>query len=123
VWNDRTLSATGFAVGYEELLVRFGTDYSRVRDSYPQPKDLRAFFGHENFLIHELPNFQQLDLESLRGRLRSSSFVPSEGQPNFAEMMASLDARFAAHQRDGRVLMEFSTWIHAGQFNSGSSPS
>jgi SAM-dependent methyltransferase len=123
VWNDRTLSTTGFAVSYEDLLVRFGTDYSRVRDSYPQPKDIRAFFGHENFLMHELLNFQQLDLESLRGRLRSSSFVPSEGQPNFAEMMASLDALFAAHQRDGRVLMEFSTWIHAGQFNSGSSPS
>ena len=38
VWNDRTLSATGFAVSYEDLLVRFGTDYSRVRDSYPQTK-------------------------------------------------------------------------------------
>ena len=123
VWNDRTLSTTGFAVSYEELLVRFGTDYSRVRDSYPQKKDIREFFGHEQFLTHELPNFQHFDLESLRGRLRSSSYVPTESNPNFAPMMAALDALFAAHQQNGRVLMEFSTWIHLGQLTSGGSRS
>jgi SAM-dependent methyltransferase len=122
-FNDRTPSATGFAVNYEDLLVRFGTDYTRVRDSYPQRKDIRAFFGHDNFLTREIPNFQQLDLESLRGRLRSSSFVPSEGQPNFMEMMAALDSLFAAHQQDGHVLMEFSTWVYLGQLTSGSSRS
>jgi len=123
VWNDRTPSTTGFAVSYEDLQVRFGTDYSRVRDSYPQPKDMRAFFGHENFLTHELPNSQDFDLESLRGRLRSSSYVPAEGEPKFAEMMAALDALFAAHQQDGRVVMEFSTWVHLGQLTSGSGAS
>ena len=123
VWNDRTLSTTGFAVSYEELLVRFGTDYARVKDSYPQVEDIRAFFGHEKFLTHQLPNSQQFDLESLRGRLRSSSYVPTEGDPNFVPMMAALDALFAAHQRDGRVLMEFSTWVHMGQLTSGSRPS
>jgi SAM-dependent methyltransferase len=123
VWNDRTLSRTGFAVSYEELLVRFGTDYSRVRDSYPQKRDIREFFGHEQFLTHELPNFQHFDLESLRGRLRSSSYVPTESNSNFAPMMAALDALFSAHQQDGRVLMEFSTWVHLGQLTAGNSSS
>jgi SAM-dependent methyltransferase len=122
-FNDRMLSTASFSVSYEELLVRFGTDYSRVRDSYPQKKDIRSFFGHEKFLTHELPNFQYFDLESLRGRLRSSSYVPTEGDSNFAPMMAALDAVFAAHQQDGRVLMEFSTWVHLGQLTAGSSPS
>jgi SAM-dependent methyltransferase len=122
-WNDRTQSTTGFAVSYEDLLVRFGTDYTHVKDSYPETKDIRDFFGHENFLTHELPNFQHFDLESLRGRLRSSSYVPTEGDPNFAPMMAALDTLFAAHQHDGRVLMEFSTWVHVGQLTSGSSAS
>jgi SAM-dependent methyltransferase len=120
VWNDRRLSTTGFAVSYEELLVRFGTDYNRVKDSYPQIQGIRAFFGHKKFLTHQLPNFQHFDLESLRGRLRSSSFVPPESDPNFAPMMAALDVLFAAHQQDGRVLMEFSTWVHLGQLAPGS---
>jgi len=123
LWNDRTQSTTGFAVSYEDLLVRFGTDYTRVKDSYPQVEDIRAFFEHENFLTHELPNSQDCDLESLRGRLRSSSYVPSEGEPKFTEMMAALDALFAAHQQGGRVVMEFSTWVHLGQLTSGSNPS
>jgi SAM-dependent methyltransferase len=122
-FNDRTQSATGFAVSYEDLLVRYGTDYTRVRDSYPQPKDIRAFLGHEDFLTHELSNFQHLDIESVRGCLRSSSFVPLEGEPNYTEMMAALDSLFAAHQKDGRVVMEFSTWIHLGQLTSGSGAS
>jgi SAM-dependent methyltransferase len=121
VWNDRTLSTTGFAVSYEALLVRFGTDYARVKDSYPQVEGIRAFFGHEKFLTHQLPNSQQFDLESLRGRLRSSSYVPTEGDPNFAPMMAALDSLFATHQENGRVLMEFSTWVHVGQLTLGSS--
>jgi SAM-dependent methyltransferase len=123
VWNDRRLSTTGFAVSYEDLLVRFGTDYSRVRDSYPRTEDIRAFFWHEKFLTHQLPSSQHFDLESLRGRLRSSSYVPTEGDPKFAPMMAALDALFATHQHDGRVLMEFSTWVHVGQLTPGTSSS
>lgn len=123
VWNDRTLSMTGFAVSYEELLVRFGSDYGRVKNSYPQIKDIRAFFEHEKFVTHQLPNSQEFDLESLRGRLRSSSYVPTEDDPTFAPMMAALDALFAEHQQKGRVLMEFSTWVHAGKLTSGNSRS
>ncbi len=123
VWNDRTLSTTGFAVSYEDLLVRFGIDYSRVRDSYPRIQDIRAFFWHAKFLTHQLPSSQHFDLESLRGRLRSSSYVPTDGDPKFAPMMAALDALFATHQHDGRVLMELSTWIHVGQLTPGKSSS
>jgi SAM-dependent methyltransferase len=122
-FNDGTQSATGFAVSYEDLLVRFGTDYTRVKDSYPQMKDIRAFFGHEKFVTRELPNSQDFDLESLRGRLRSSSYVPTEGDPNFALMMAALDELFAAHEHDGHVLMELSTWLYLGQLSSGSGAS
>ena len=35
----------------------------------------------------------------------------------------ALDALFAAHQQGGRVVMEFSTWVHLGQLTSGSNPS
>ncbi len=119
VWNDRSTAESGFAHAYENLLQRFGTDYARVKDSYPQSEDMRAFFGHEIFLTREIPNSQIFDREGLRGRLRSSSYAPAEGHPNFAPMIAALDNLFAAHQRDGKVRMEFSTWIYLGQLNPG----
>lgn len=118
VWNDRSTSSTSFADAYEDLLQRYGTDYARVKDAYPQAKDIRAFFEHGNFLTREIPNYQIFDLDGLRGRLRSSSYAPAEGQSNFAPMMAELDNLFYEHQREGRVRMEFSTIAYVGQLNS-----
>jgi SAM-dependent methyltransferase len=117
VWNDRSTAESGFVRAYEDLLLRFGTDYTRVKDSYPQSEDIRAFFGHSNFLTRELANFQVFDLDGLRGRLRSSSYAPAEGHPNCKPMIAELDKLFAAHQRDNQVRMEFSTWVYLGQLN------
>jgi SAM-dependent methyltransferase len=120
VWHDRSTDTTGFAQAYENLLIRFGTDYARVKDSYPRIEGIRAFFRHDNFLTRELPNRQIFDRDGLMGRLRSSSFVPPEGHPEFAPMMAALDKLFAAHQQDGHVRMEFSTVTYLGQLRPGS---
>jgi SAM-dependent methyltransferase len=120
IWNDRSTAESDFAQAYEDLLVRYGTDYSRVKESYPQQKDVRAFFGHENFLTREIPNHQVFDLEGLRGRLRSSSYAPTEGRPNFAPMIADLDKLFAANQQENQVRMDFSCWVYLGQLHAGS---
>lgn len=119
VWHDRSTAESDFAKAYDDLLVRFGTDYTRVRDSYPKEQDIRAFIGHDKFITRELPNYQVFDLEGLQGRLRSSSYVPPEGHEKFAPMMSDLDWLFATHQQDGRVRMDFSTWIYLGQLNPG----
>src|SRR6202171_3729322 len=72
VWHDRSTATTGFAQAYENLLIPFGTDYARVKDSYPRIEGIRAFFRHDNFLTRELPNRQIFDRVGLMGRLRSS---------------------------------------------------
>ena len=66
----------------------------------------------------KLPTTRIFDLEGLRGRLRSSSYAPTEGQPKFAPMMAELEQLFAANQRDNQVRMDFSCWVYLGQLNS-----
>ena len=35
-WNDRRISESRFGQEYEDLLVRFGTDYARVKEAYPE---------------------------------------------------------------------------------------
>lgn len=115
IWNDRNIATTGFAHAYEDLLLRFGTDYARVKDSYPRAEDIRAFFYHNNFATRELPNRQVFDLDGLKGRLRSSSYVPPQDHPNFAPMMAELDKLFAANQQDSHVSLEYSTVVYLGQ--------
>jgi SAM-dependent methyltransferase len=117
IWNFREME-TPFARTYEDILVKYGTDYTRVRDSYPQAHDIQGFFLGEEFLQHSLPNVRLLDWEGLAGLLRSGSYVPREGHANFAPMMDALGELFRGHQEDGRVRMEYATHLYAGRLPS-----
>jgi SAM-dependent methyltransferase len=113
-WNDRQMD-TPFASAYEDLLVTYGTDYTRVRDSYPETPAIQKFFGTGDFSQRSLPNAQVLDWDGLAGRLRSSSYAPQPGHANYAPMMAALEKLFDANQQDGRVRMEYSTQVYFGR--------
>lgn len=115
LWNDRRMEEKQLTREYEELLERFGIDYKRVKEAYPEVHHLRDFFSDGDFFSRDLPNEQILDWDGLRGRLRSSSFVPMEGHPSFAPMMVELEQIFRAHERQGHVRMEYWTRIYFGQ--------
>jgi SAM-dependent methyltransferase len=113
-WNDRDLD-TPFATAYENLLVQFGTDYKRVKDAYPEKSAMEQFFAGGSVNTRSLPNEQQFDLEGLIGRVRSSSYAPQEGHPNYEPMMAAIQDLFRANEKDGRVRMEYSTHVYYGR--------
>ncbi|HEY4907269.1 MAG TPA: class I SAM-dependent methyltransferase [Candidatus Acidoferrum sp.] len=114
MWNDREMNSA-FATAYEDLLVKFGSDYKDVRQSYPELPAMQEFFAGGSVEERTVPNAQILDWDGLAGRLRSSSYAPQEGQPNYAPMMAALDELFRANQADGRVKMEYATHVYYGR--------
>jgi SAM-dependent methyltransferase len=118
IWNDRRIGETPFGRAYEDLLVRYGTDYAKVRDAYPETHDMENFFGPGNFERRELPNFQEFDFAGLAGRLRSSSYAPQEGQRNYEPMMAALRRLFDAHSKLGRVRMDYTTQMYFGRLDA-----
>jgi SAM-dependent methyltransferase len=118
VWNERLTDASPFVREYENLLRKFGTDYASVKESYPNEQHMRDFFGAGAYSSHTLPNFQEFDFDGVAGRLRSSSFVPTQDHANFAPMMAELQRIFDAHNRDDRVRLEYTTHIYFGRLNS-----
>jgi len=119
IWNDRRMEETQFGHDYESLLVRFGNDYTRVKDAYPEVGHVRDFFGERPFVSRDLPNEQHFDWEGLCGRLRSSSYAPTEGHLNYAPMMAELRKIFDATSENGFVRMEYFTRIYFGQLRVG----
>jgi SAM-dependent methyltransferase len=119
LWNERLSDTTRFLRDYEALVFKFGMDYSRVNESYPREERMHNFFGAHAFTKHDLANFQEFDFEGLSGRLRSSSFAPTEDHPNYAPMMAELERIFRTHERDGRVCMQYWTRIYFGQLRAG----
>lgn len=118
MWNDRRINETAFGRAYEDLLVRYGTDYTKVKDAYPEMADMRNFFGEGNFQHAELPNFQEFDFDGLAGRVRSSSYAPKEGYANYEPMMAALRDLFDANEKFGRVRMEYTTQIYFGRLDA-----
>jgi SAM-dependent methyltransferase len=115
-WNDRRMEEASFTRAYENILERFGIDYKNVKDSYPETERIREFLS--NFSQRDLPNYQILDWDSLRGRLRSSSFSPTEGHPNYAPMMEELRKLFDAYQQDGQVRMDYFTRVYYGHLKA-----
>ena len=96
VWNTRRLDGNPFLREYETLLLRFGTDYERVRHDTRREDLLNRFFAGP-LARRTLPNEQSLDREGLRGRLLSCSYTPDESDPARGEMLTEADALFDRH--------------------------
>jgi SAM-dependent methyltransferase len=118
VWNDRQLDTTPFLRDYEALLHRFGTDYAKVNESYPRRSQIHDFFAPNPFVHKTFPNSQQFDFDGVRGRLRSSSYVPGPEHPTFAPMMTELERIFNAHQQNGEVSMDYTTHVYYGRLDA-----
>jgi SAM-dependent methyltransferase len=115
IWNDRRIDATAFAHEYEQLLLKYGTDYAEVkrRDNASD-----EFFGSIHCQKCVLRNFQDLDYAGLEGRLLSSSYTPQSGHPSYGAMLRELRDLFDAHQTGGRVRMEYDTKLYFGQLST-----
>ncbi len=44
-WNSRLLDSSPFLIGYEQLLLEFGTDYTEVAERYQDDATMKAWFG------------------------------------------------------------------------------
>ena len=112
LWNTMRTN-TPFLRDYEDLLQRFGTDYRQVHHKNLSDAVFHSFFA-PGWKKSILDNVQPFDLAGVQGRLRSSSFVPAKGQPNFAPMMAEVKRIFEQHQVSGQVIFEYDTELYLG---------
>lgn len=114
IWNDRRLESTHFLREYEQLLLKYGTDYEKVR-SENATRSIPEFFAPASLKSRSFDNVQKFDFESLKGRLLSSSYTPQAGHPNFEPMIACLHEIFEANQRDDAVTFEYDTKVYYGR--------
>lgn len=115
IWNDGRTDTTPFLRAYEDMLPNFGTDYKEVNPANFDYRVLTTFFGNNGFQIKLSENFQAFDFEGLKGRLLSSSYVPTEGHPNYEAMMDELGCIFFEFQKDGKVIFEYDTKLYWGR--------
>jgi ubiquinone/menaquinone biosynthesis C-methylase UbiE len=114
IWNERQLDSNDFLREYERFLVKFGTDYAQVRHENISNAILEAFFQNE-FQKATFQNLQILDFEGLKGRMLSASYMPSEENPRFEEMMTNLKEIFTKYERNNKIEIIYDTNIYYGQ--------
>ncbi len=114
MWNERQLDTTAFLRDYENLLIEFGTDYEKVRHENITKETLRSFF-QTDFRQAVFQNKQTIDFDGLRGRMLSSSYIPSEENPRFPEMIKNLESLFAEHAETGKINILYDTKVFYGQ--------
>lgn len=116
IWNERSTDASPFLRAYEELLLTYGTDYEQVRHEYTTD-NIGDFFNPTRFNTRVFDLRQDFDYAQLEGRLLSSSYAPMKGHPNYEPMLQELRRIFEAHNKGGRVAMEYFTRLYYGQLH------
>jgi len=114
IWNERKTDGDAFLGDYEELLLKFGTDYREVRHERTTA-EIADFFAPSAFKSKTSEMRQSFDYTGLQGRLLSSSYTPPPGHPNHAPMLARLREIFDRHQQDGHVSIPYDTRVFYGQ--------
>jgi SAM-dependent methyltransferase len=114
IWNERRIDTNEFLREYEKFLLEFGTDYAKVRHDYLPKEKLGAFFT-KGFQIESFQNSQIFDFEGLKGRVLSSSYMPSERDSRYAEMTKSLYGIFTKHQENDRIAVLYDTNVYYGK--------
>ena len=116
MWNDRRINASRFSREYEDLLLRYGTDYHEVR-RLGGDLTVKAFFAPSDFQTRVFDNRQDLDYVGLEGRLLSSSYAPRASDPKHEPMLQELRRIFDSNQVNGRIIFEYDTRVYYGQMN------
>jgi SAM-dependent methyltransferase len=118
LWNDRKQD-TSFSNAYENLLKTFAIDYEVVDHRLLTEDAFRQFFGGSHYGVKMFDNEQIFDLEGLKGRVLSCSYMPMPDHPHFDEMMAALEKLFERFQQNDAVTMNYQTLMYYGRLKAG----
>jgi SAM-dependent methyltransferase len=113
-WNGYRVKSSPLMAAYQEMVVRYGTDYSEVRREV-EGCDVESFYAPAICTCVRFEFQQDFDFEGLKGRFLSASFVPGPDHPNYEAMLNDLRQVFKAHQKDGTVVFAYETVLYYGQ--------
>jgi len=114
IWNERQTNSTAFLRDYEELLLRFGTDYKEVRHERTT-EEIADFFAPSTYRSRTFEMNQECDYSALEGRLLSSSYTPGPDHADYQPMLHELRRIFEQHQQGGEVVLTYDTRVFYGQ--------
>ncbi len=111
IWNERQLDTTPFLVEYEAFLLKYANDYGNVRHENIAESELSGFYQQE-YIAATFQNEQIFDFDGIKGRMLSSSYMPSETAAEFPAMNEELQMLFAKHAENGKIKVLYDTKVY-----------
>ena len=115
VWNVRDIMADEFQRQYNDILKFHIPHYKQTFAETTTDEHIFNFYGSADVEIFQLDNKQTFDLESLKGRLMSSSYSPKPSDPNFGGLMQDIEKLFQKFKRESRIRFIYKTKLYLGQ--------
>lgn len=115
MWNERQLDTTPFLIEYEKLLLKYANDYTKVRHDNINETTLKNYFQGD-FRTATFANKQVLDFDGIKGRVSSSSYMPSESDRQYSAMVEELQTLFDKHAENDRIQVFYDTNVFYKQY-------
>ncbi|MNH95749.1 hypothetical protein D3C73_483990 [compost metagenome] len=115
IWNNRVTDKTPFDRAYEEVLLAFGKDYTAVRHTNIQEKDLRTFFKEGQYVKQSFLNGQVCDFDGMKGRVLSSSYMPLPHEATYPALLERLKSVFDTYNENGYITITYNAEIYYGE--------
>jgi len=117
MWNGFRVETSPFNNAYQQLVLKYGTDYQEVRREVIG-SDIEPFYAPGVCQCVRFEFQQSFDFEGLRGRLLSSSYAPEPDHPHYQPMLLELWQIFDNHQKDGNIFLHYETELYYGQLSA-----
>jgi SAM-dependent methyltransferase len=113
IWNERK-SASDFEIAYDQFIVKHATDYTTVDHRNIDTAAITGFYSPGRFELKVFGNEQVFDFEGLRGRLLSSSYIPTADDPGYTDMITDLKILFDHYHENGLITINYDTKVYIG---------
>jgi SAM-dependent methyltransferase len=113
-WNGYRVETSPLMAAYQDLVVRYGTDYSEVQREVVGC-DVESFYAPGSCKCSRFEFQQTFDYEGLKGRLLSASYAPEPNHHGYDQMLTDLRKIFVAQQKDGLVVFAYETELYYGR--------
>ncbi|SDQ00178.1 Methyltransferase domain-containing protein [Mucilaginibacter sp. OK268] len=114
IWNERKTSSA-FEKDYDQLIITHGQDYVKVGHRNINYDHIGAFYDPEPFELRVFENKQVFDFDGLKGRLLSSSYMPTKDDAGYEPMINDLKVLFNRYQQDGMIAIHYDTKVYVGR--------
>jgi len=114
IWNERKTSSA-FEKEYDQLIITHGQDYVKVGHRNIDYDNIGAFYDPEPFELRVFENKQVFNFEELKGRLLSSSYMPTKDNVGYEPMINDLRRLFNKYQQDELITINYDTKVYVGR--------